>query len=137
VAKGFSQQYGVDYEETFSPTCKISSVRLLLQLAVNYDLIIHQMDVKTAYLNAPIDKEIYMSQPEGYNVDIQNTRTAVCKLNKSLYGLKQSGRNWNLLLHNFFVENKFVQSKNDPCIYIYRCDADLAYLQSSLQLLSL
>ena len=128
VAKGFSQQYGVDYEETFSPTCKISSVRLLLQLAVNYDLIIHQMDVKTAYLNAPIDKEIYMSQPEGYNVDIQNTRTAVCKLNKSLYGLKQSGRNWNLLLHNFFVENKFVQSKNDPCIYIYRCDADLAYL---------
>ena len=69
-----------------------------------------------------------MSQPEGYNVGIQNTCTAVCKLNKSLYGLKQSGQNWNLLLHNFFVENKFVQSKNDPCIYIYRCDADLAYL---------
>ena len=79
------------------------------------------MDVKTADLNAPIDKEIYTSQPEGYNVEIPNSSSgaAVCKLNKSLYGLKQSGRNWNLLLHNFFVDNKFFQSKND---------ADLAFI---------
>ena len=130
VAKGFSQKYGTDYDETFAPTCKISSVRILMKLAVQFEIMIHQMDVKTAYLNAPIDKEIYLSQPEEYNVEIPNSSSgaAVYKLKKSLYGLVQSARNWNLLLHNFFVDNKFVQSKNDPCIYIYRFDADLAFI---------
>ena len=66
VAKGFTQQYGADYLETFAPTCKITAVRLFMQIAVEYDLILHQMDVKTAYLNVPIDYEIYMDQPEGY-----------------------------------------------------------------------
>ena len=123
VAKGFTQQYGSDYLETFAPTCKITTVRTVMQIAAEKNLILHQMDVKTAYLNAPIDFEIYMDQPKGY---VQNNGT--CKLNKSLYGLKQSGRNWNLLLHEFFTSNKLIQSKYDPCVYTYRNGSDLAYI---------
>ena len=129
VAKGFTQRYGSDYDETFSPTCKISTVRLMMQLAAEYNLVLHQMDVKTAYLNAPIDKEIYMSQPEGYAVENANNQgTLVCRLNKSIYGLKQSGRNWNILLHQFFTTNKMIQSANDPCVYSYCANSELAFI---------
>ena len=65
-AKGYSQVPGIDYHETFSPTARISSVRMLMQLAVQEGVVVHHMDVKTAYLNAPIDCELYMGQPEGY-----------------------------------------------------------------------
>ena len=128
VAKGFTQRYGSDYDETFAPTCKITTVRLMMQLAAEYNLILHQMDVKTAYLNAPIDKEIYMSQPEGYVVENPNNGTLVCRLNKSIYGLKQSGRNWNILLHQFFTTNNLIQSANDPCVYSYRVASDIAFI---------
>lgn len=95
VAKGYSQVAGIDYKETFSPTANMTSVRCLMQLAAQYDLELHQMDVKTAYLHAPIDCEVYMEQPEGFEVRSDTGEQLVCKLNKSLYGLKQSGRNWN------------------------------------------
>ena len=101
VAKGYSQQMGVDYGETFSPTADLTSVRVLMQKAAQEDLILHQMDVKTAYLHAPIDCEIYMEQPEGYDVKSQTNEKLVCRLEKSLYGLKQSGRNWNQMLHDY------------------------------------
>ena len=68
VAKGCSQKIGVDYEETFSPTANMTSVRILMQKAAQENLILHQMDVKTAYLNAPIDCEIYMEQTQGYKL---------------------------------------------------------------------
>ena len=114
VAKGFKQRYGSDYFDTFAPTAKVTTIRLFVQLAVQYNLVIHQMDVKTAYLNAPIDVEVFVQQPEGYNEESPN---AVCRLNKSLYGLKQSGRCWNQLLHNFLVKKGFIQSNCDPCLY--------------------
>ena len=120
VAKGFTQEHGTDYFETFSPTAKMSSIRIMMQIAANSGLTVHQMDVKTAFLNAPIDCEIYVRQPEGYEVRGDNGRMLVLRLNKSLYGLKQSGRNWNSLLHKFFVSNKFIQSALDPCVYILR-----------------
>ena len=122
VAKGFTQVHGTDYFETFSPTAKMSSIRIMMQLAANSNLSVHQMDVKTAFLNAPIDCEIYVRQPEGYEVKDKGGNLLVLKLNKSLYGLKQSGRNWNSLLHKFFVSNKFVQSALDPCVYFLRVD---------------
>lgn len=75
------------------------------------------MDVKTAYLHAPIDYEIYMEQPEGYDEKSQTNEKIVCKLEKSLYGLKQSGRNWNKMLHNYLCENIFVQNPADHCVY--------------------
>ena len=66
VAQGFSQILGSEFTETFAPTVKMSTIRILMQMAVNLDLIVHQMDVKTAYLNASLDEEIYMNQPLGY-----------------------------------------------------------------------
>lgn len=66
VAKGYSQRAGIDYGETFSPTANLTSIRVVMQIAAQDDLILHQMDVKTAYLHAPIDRDIYMEQPEGY-----------------------------------------------------------------------
>jgi len=122
VAKGYSQVQGIDYHDTFAPTARITSIRVLLQIAVQYDLIVHQMDVKTAYLNAPIDCELYVDQSEGFEVKSISHGKLVCKLNKSLYGLKQSGRNWNSLLHTFFIENGFIQSSIDTCVYSKHVD---------------
>ena len=118
VAKGFSQIKGEDYHETFAPTAKMTSLRLVLQMAAQYGLKLHQMDVKTAYLNAPIDCEIYIQQPKGFEVTTGGGKNLACKLNKSLYGLKQSGRNWNTMLHRHLIENKFVQNPVEPCLYL-------------------
>ena len=118
VAKGFTQVQGLDYFETFSPTVKMSSIRAFMQIAAEYGLSISQMDVKTAFLNAPIDCEIYVEQPQGYEVP----GGLVCRLKKSLYGLKQSGRNWNNTRHKFLSENEFTQSSVDPCVYFRQSD---------------
>ena len=117
VAKGYSQTYGIDYFETFSSTTRMESIRVLMQLAVNYILFVHQMDVKSAYLPAPIDCDVYVAQPKGYEVLNENGKPVVFKLNKSLYGLKQSGRNWNNLLCSYLCDIEFTQSNVDPCIY--------------------
>ena len=117
VAKGYSQKEGVDYYETFSPTARMTSLRIMMQLAAEYNLCVHQLDVKTAYLNAPIDCEIYVEQPEGFRVN-DSDKDLVWRLNKSLYGLKQSGRNWNCVLHEYLIQNNFTQSLVDTCIYI-------------------
>ena len=117
VAKGYGQVEGIDYKETFSPTANMTSVRALMQVAVQEDLILHQMDVKTAYLHAPMDCEVYMEQPEGFEIKSKTGEHLVCKLNKSLYGLKQSGRNCNMLLHDHLTENGFVQNDADHCVY--------------------
>ena len=66
VAKGYSQVLGSDYFDTFSPTAKITTIRMMMQISAENNLLVHQLDVKTAYLNAPIDCEIYMQQPEGF-----------------------------------------------------------------------
>ncbi|CAB3992128.1 Retrovirus-related Pol poly from transposon TNT 1-94 [Paramuricea clavata] len=118
VAKGYSQVPEVDYFETFSPTAKITSIRMLMQLALDLDMEVHQMDVKTAYLNAPVDCELYIEQPEGFVKHSESGEMLVCKLNKSLYGLKQSGRNWNHMLHTFLTSKGFTQLVSDPCVYI-------------------
>ena len=117
VAKGYSQISGVDYDETFSPTMNMTSVQILLQKAVNENFKLHQLDVKGAYLNAPIDKEIYVEQPPGY-VEYKHGQKLTCHLNKSLYGLKQSGRNWNQTLTSFLQESGFRNSDVDPCVFI-------------------
>jgi len=114
VAKGYSQRAGIDYGETFSPTANLTSIRVLMQKAAQEDLILHQMDVKTAYLHAPIDRDIYMEQPEGY---VKEGEKLVCKLKKSIYGLKQSGRNWNEMLHKCLTDDDFTQNQADHCIY--------------------
>ncbi|KAK3125126.1 hypothetical protein QOZ80_7BG0600470 [Eleusine coracana subsp. coracana] len=94
VAKGFKQIQGVDYDETFSPVAMLKSIRILLAIAAFYDYEIWQMDVKTAFLNGNLSEDVYMTQPEGF-VDPQNARK-ICKLQRSIYGLKQASRSWNL-----------------------------------------
>ena len=118
VAKGFQQSKGVDYEETFSPTAKMTSVRMLMAIASCFGMKIHQMDVKGAYLNAKIDKDLYIQQPPGFVKIDENGNEFVLKLNKSIYGLKQSGRNWFQTLQNFLLSLNFVQSASDNCIFI-------------------
>ena len=107
VAKRYSQVEGIDYHETFSPTSRMETVRTLIQVAAHLDLDLQQMDVKTAFLHAPIEEEIYVNAPEGYT---PTDPTLVWKLQKSLYGLKQSGRNWNATLHDHLKDNGFIQS---------------------------
>jgi hypothetical protein len=115
VAKGCSQKYGVDYTDTFAPVCRYSSIRLILALAAELKLIVHQIDVTSAYLKGILNEEIYMIQPEKF-VDKENPNK-VCKLKKGLYGLKQAGREWNKKLHEILQQIGFKQCKNDNCIY--------------------
>ena len=104
-ARGYSQVKGIDYTKTFAPTARMTSVRAAMQLAAQNGIILHQMDVKTAYLNANIDCEIYMEQPKEYEEKGANGETYVYKLRKSIYGLKQSGRNWNKMLQEHLLQN--------------------------------
>ena len=119
VAKGYSQVEGVNYDEVFSPTAKMTSLRMIIQLAVEYNMTIEQMDVKSAYLNAPIEHSIFVQQPEGFETK-KGKIPFVWKLKKSLYGLKQSGRNWNQTLDKTLTDMKFERSQVDPCVYMKR-----------------
>ena len=87
VIKGYRQREGLDYFDTYSPMTRINSIRMILAIVAVRNLEVHQMDVKTAFLNGDLEKEIYMEQPEGFIVPRQEKK--VCKLVKSLYGLKQ------------------------------------------------
>ena len=114
VAKGFQQKEGIDYNETFSPVVRFESIRTILAIAANLDLNVHHMDVTSAFLNGDLEDEIYMYQPEYFDVKNDNL---VCKLNKSIYGLKQSPKCWNINLDNFLKKQGFSQSNADSCIY--------------------
>ena len=117
VARGFSQQYGVDFEETYSPVLKYKTLRILLSLICSLDLNLQLMDVQTAYLNAPLKETVYMSQPEGFE---EQGRGWVWLLRKALYGLKQSGREWNINLNAFVLSLGFTRLKFDSCVYLKR-----------------
>lgn len=120
VAKGFSQKYSVDYDETFAPVVRFSSIRALLAFAVQNNMLIHQMDIVTAFLNGELSEEIYMQQPDGYV--IPGKEHLVCKLKKSLYGLKQSPHCWNKTFQEYMELIGFSQSLADPCVYIRVAD---------------
>ena len=117
VARGFSQVYGMDYLDTFAPVTKLASIRILLAIAAVEDLEIHQMDVVMAFLLGDLDEEIYMEQPEGFTKVDDEGQQLVCKLNKGLYGLKQSARNWYKKLRGFLESIGFVRLYSDHCIY--------------------
>jgi Reverse transcriptase (RNA-dependent DNA polymerase) len=92
VAKGYTQTYGIDYQETFSPVAKLNTIRVLLSLAANLDWSLHQFDVKNTFLHGDLEEEIYMELPPRYRY--LGSATKMCKLERSLYGLKQSLRFW-------------------------------------------
>ena len=112
VAKGCSQRYGMDYEETFSPVVRYSLIRLLLAFAVKYNLSIDQMDVITAFLNPELEEDVYVVLPAGYRYEGE-----ICKLKKSIYGLKQASRAWNKEIDKVLKGSGLKQSSQDPCIY--------------------
>jgi hypothetical protein len=103
VAKGFTQTYEMDYNETFAPVAKLTSICCILALAALEDMEIHQMDVKTTFLKGKLEKEIYMEQPQGFVHE--GGEHLVCKLHKSLYGLKQSPKAWNPKLGVFLKKH--------------------------------
>ena len=121
VAKGYAQKYGIDYDEIFSPVVRFSSISLLIAFAVQHDMLIHQMDVETAFLNGKLGEEIYMQQPEGYVKP--GEKYLVCKLEKSLYGLKQSSRCWNKAFRERVEKIGFTQATAEPCVFIRKKDS--------------
>ncbi|GJT16659.1 retrotransposon protein, putative, ty1-copia subclass [Tanacetum coccineum] len=115
IAKGFTQLYGVDYEETFSPVADIRAIRILIAISPFYDYEIWQMDVKTVFLNGYLDEDIYMVQPEGF-VDTKYPKK-LCNLQRSIYGLKQASRSWNKRFDEEIKKFGFTQNLDEPCVY--------------------
>ena len=115
VAKGYTQKEGIDYKENFSPVSSKDSFRTIMTLVAHFDLELHQMDVKTAFLNGDIDETIYMVQPE--NFVSGDTKRMVCKLKKYIYGLKQASRQWYYKFHQVIISFGFEMNMVDDCIY--------------------
>ncbi len=126
VAKGYSQIPGIDYNDVFSPVVKHSSIRTLLSIVAMRDYELEQLDVKTAFLHGELDEDIYMDQPEGFV--IPGKEDFVCKLKKSLYGLKQSPRQWYKRFDSFMLSNGFKRSNYDSCVYLKTVNGSAIYL---------
>ena len=124
VSKGFSQREGIDFNETFAPVVRYDSIRYLLALAVKYEMHIHQMDAVSAYLNGTLKETVYMEQPELFD----DGSKKVCKLQKSIYGLKQSGRVWNETINNELLKMGLVRGEVDQCVYHKVGDGDMVYV---------
>ena len=116
VAKGFKQQHGIDFDEIFSPVVKMTTLRLMLGLVATKNLELVQMDVKIAFLHGDLDEDIYIQQPKGFAVP--SKEHLVCKLRKSLYGIKQAPRQWYQKFDTLMHSHGFKRSAEDPCLYV-------------------
>ena len=108
VAKGYAQKEGIDYNEVFSLVVKHSSIRILLALVAQFNMELVQMDVKTTFLHGDLEEEIYITQPDGFKV--VGKENWVCKLNKLLYGLKQSPRQWYKRFDQFMIDQNYTRT---------------------------
>nr|GFA35690.1 zinc finger, CCHC-type [Tanacetum cinerariifolium] len=115
VIQGFRQKERIDYFDTYAPVARITTIRFLLALAAIHNLVIHQMDVKTAFLNGDLDKEVYMKQPEGFIMP--GNEHKVCKLVKSLYGQKQAPKQWHQKFDEVVLSSGFHLNQSDKCVY--------------------
>ena len=127
VAKGFQQVYGRDFFETHSPVAKMKSIKLILSLVAQLNMELYQIDFDTAFLNADVEEDIYMEQPEGFHKGLADM---VCKLIKSIYGLKQASRNWNLEIDSFMRSIGYTPLISDCCVYIKRTQSNRFILLS-------
>ena len=128
VAKGYAQIEGVDFFDTYAPTCKPETFRILLATATQKDLQLGQMDVKSAYLHSNIEEEIYLEQPQGFVKKANSGQKLVCKLNKSIYGLKQAAKNWYEALTSLLLKKGFKRSRNDYCLFVRKEDGTFSYV---------
>ena len=115
VAKGLTQKEGIGYTETFSPVSSKDSFRTIMTLVAHFDLELHQINVKTTFLNGDINKMIYMMQLENFVSGY--TKSMVCKLKKSIYGLKQASRQWYYKFHQIIVSFGFEINAIDDCVH--------------------
>uniref|UniRef100_I1PZ27 Reverse transcriptase Ty1/copia-type domain-containing protein n=1 Tax=Oryza glaberrima TaxID=4538 RepID=I1PZ27_ORYGL len=115
VAKGYTQKEGEDFFDTYSPVARLTTIHVLLSLAASHGLLVHQMDVKTAFLNGELDEETYMDQPDGFVDEGQEGK--VCKLLKSLYGLKQARKQWHEKFDKTLTSAGFAVNEADKCVY--------------------
>lgn len=116
VTQGFAQQPGQDYDETFCPVVRYESIRYVIAMASQMGMMLHQMDVTSAFLNGELDNEVYMKQPTGFT--IEGKEEYVYKLKRSLYGLKQAPRCWNTTLDVQLKKIGFQQHSSDSCLYV-------------------
>nr|GEY13317.1 hypothetical protein [Tanacetum cinerariifolium] len=123
VARGYRQEEGIDFEESFAPVARLASIRIFLAYATHKNMVVYQMDVKTMFLNGNLRDEVYVSQPDGF-VD-QDYPNHVYKLKKALYGLKQAPRAWYDMLSSFLISQDFSKGSVDPTLLIRRNDNDL------------
>lgn len=126
VARGFSQKYGVDYDQVFAPVARHCTFRVLLSIAATNEMMAYHVDAKSAFLNGELEEDIYMSQPPGF-IDESN-EGKVCHLKKSIYGLKQSARVWNEKLHKTLINAGMIQAEADSCLYTYKGSQGLLFL---------
>lgn len=129
VAQGFSQRVGIDFDDTFSPVATLVTFRIMIGLkAIGWH--VRQLDVETAYLNANLDVDIYITQPQGFEINKTSNQAGrpVCKLHKAIYGLKQAGLAWFRHLSKILLELKFESSRNDACLFIKSSGNDVILL---------
>lgn len=123
VAQGFDQKFGMDYDEVFAPVGRSTTFRTLLSVAAHRGYSVKQYDIETAFLNGKLSEEIYMKQPPGFE-----NGSKVCRLKKSLYGLKQAARSWNQELERVLISCGCVQSEIDNCLYTIKVDGKVGYV---------
>jgi hypothetical protein len=112
----FSEKEGIDYEETFSLVARYTSIITIIALAAKIKWKLHQMDVKTTFLNGVIEEEVYIEQPQGFEVEYRKTH--VCRLKNALYGLKQAPRSWYGRIGSFLTNLGFTKSKVESNLYL-------------------
>jgi len=112
VVKGYTQQQGVDFNESFSPVAHFEIVRVFLALAAQLCWLVYQFDVKSTFLNGKLEEEVYVAQPEGFIIGGEEDK--VYRLQKALYGLKQAPRAWYSKIDSYFQEGGFERSQNEP-----------------------
>lgn len=127
VAKGYSQQEGIDFEESFAPVARIKAIRIFLANAASGNMIVYQMDVKTAFLNGDLKEVVYVTQPDGF-VDPERPNH-VYRLKKALYGLKQAPRAWYDTLSKFLLANRFTKGAVDPTLFTRKTGNNLLHVQ--------
>ncbi|GJS63426.1 putative ribonuclease H-like domain-containing protein [Tanacetum coccineum] len=127
VARGYRQEEGIDFEESFAPVARLEAIRIFLAFAAHMNMVVYQMDVKTAFLNGNLWEEVYVSQPDGF-VDPDNPNH-VYKLKKALYGLKQAPRAWYDMLSSFLISQDFSKGSVDPTLFIHKEGKELLLVQ--------